>query len=142
MGADEEGTHERVKAHAGLCVTPRRHDWLADGNRVTKVISVASLSKCHGAPGPGLAGRSPAMLSCGGSWWWASSTPSSPGPRVDEVLALELFERRAPILGERRVLLDAGRQRTAAWVRANDNYVEWVRPRTATRSSLLSISSI
>ena len=51
MGADEEGTHERVKAHAGLCVTPRRHDWLADGNRVTKVISVASLSKCHGAPG-------------------------------------------------------------------------------------------
>ena len=52
-------------------------------------------------------------------------------PHVDEVLALELFERRAPILGERRVLLDAGRQRTAAWVRANDNYVEWVRPHAA-----------
>jgi hypothetical protein len=35
-------------------------------------------------------------------------------PRVDEVLALKLFERRAPILAERRVLLDAGWQRTAA----------------------------
>ena len=49
-------------------------------------------------------------------------------PRVDEALALKLIERRAPVLGERRVLLDAGLQRTAAWVRANGDYVEWVRP--------------
>ena len=49
-------------------------------------------------------------------------------PRVDEALALKLIERRAPVLGERRVLLDAGLQRTAAWVRANSDFVEWVRP--------------
>ena len=49
-------------------------------------------------------------------------------PRVDEALALKLIERRAPVLGERRVLLDAGMQRTAAWVRANSDFVEWVRP--------------
>lgn len=93
-----------------------------------KVISVASLSKCHGAPGLRIGwaitrdgelrrqlvvGKFNTIVSC---------------PRVDEVLALKLFERRAPILAERRVLLDAGLQRTAAWVRANSDYVEWVRP--------------
>lgn len=93
-----------------------------------KVISVASLSKCHGAPGLRIGwaitrdaalreqlviGKFNTIVSC---------------PRVDEALALRLFERRAPILAERRVLLDAGLQRTAAWVHANADYVEWVRP--------------
>lgn len=92
------------------------------------VVSVASLSKCHGAPGLRIGwaitrdaalyrqlvlGKFNTIVSC---------------PRVDEALALRLFERRAPILAERRVLLDAGLQRTAAWVRANANHVEWVRP--------------
>ena len=93
-----------------------------------KVISVASLSKCHGVPGlrigwaitrdPDLrrqlvVAKFNTIISC---------------PRVDEALALKLIERRAPVLGERRVLLDAGLQRTAAWVRANSDFVEWVRP--------------
>ncbi len=92
------------------------------------MISVASLSKCHGAPGlrigwaitrdPALrrqlvVGKFNTIVSC---------------PRVDETLALRLFEHRAPILAERRVLLDAGLQRTTAWVRANAEHVEWVRP--------------
>jgi aspartate/methionine/tyrosine aminotransferase len=93
-----------------------------------KVISVASLSKCHGAPGlrigwaitrdPDLrrqlvVGKFNTIISC---------------PRVDEALALKLVERRAPILAERRRLLDAGLRRTAAWARANTDLVEWVRP--------------
>jgi aspartate/methionine/tyrosine aminotransferase len=93
-----------------------------------KVISVASLSKCHGAPGLRIGwaltrdrelrrqlvvGKFNTIVSC---------------PRIDEALALRLFERSAPILAERRVLLDAGLQRTAAWVRANAGRVEWVRP--------------
>jgi aspartate/methionine/tyrosine aminotransferase len=92
------------------------------------VLSVASLSKCHGAPGLRIGwaitrdaalhrqmvlGKSNTIISC---------------PRVDEALALRLFERRAAILAERRVLLDAGLQRTTAWVRANADHVEWVRP--------------
>ena len=48
--------------------------------------------------------------------------------RAHCLLRAAVFERRAPVLGERRVLLDAGLQRTAAWVRANGDYVEWVRP--------------
>jgi aspartate/methionine/tyrosine aminotransferase len=93
-----------------------------------KVISVASLSKCHGAPGlrigwaisrdPDLrrqlvVGKFNTIISC---------------PRVDEVLALRLLERRGPILAERRQLLNAGLRRMTAWARANGDLVEWVRP--------------
>jgi aspartate/methionine/tyrosine aminotransferase len=92
------------------------------------VISVASLSKCHGAPGlrlgwaitrdPGLrqqltTGKFNTVVSCS---------------VVDEALALRVLERRAAISAERRVHLDAGLQRTAAWVRANNDFVDWVRP--------------
>ena len=93
-----------------------------------KVISVASLSKCHGAPGLRIGwvitrdaelrrqlvvGKFNTVVSC------------SP---VDEALALRLLEQRDEILAERRVHLHAGLQRTAEWVRTNGDYVEWVRP--------------
>ncbi len=93
-----------------------------------RIVSVASLSKCHGAPGlrlgwaitrdPGLrqqltTGKFNTVVSCSA---------------VDEALALKVFERRASIIAERRVHLDAGLQRTAAWVHANNDFVDWVRP--------------
>jgi aspartate/methionine/tyrosine aminotransferase len=93
-----------------------------------KVISVASLSKCHGAPGlrlgwaitrdPGLrlqliTGKFNTVVSCSA---------------VDEALALKVLEHRASILAERRVRLDAGLARTAAWVQTNDDFIDWVRP--------------
>jgi aspartate/methionine/tyrosine aminotransferase len=93
-----------------------------------RVISVASLSKCHGAPGLRIGwvisrdaelcrqlvvGKFNTVISC------------SP---VDEALALRLLDRRAAILAERRVHLHAGLQRTADWVQMNSDYVEWVRP--------------
>ena len=93
-----------------------------------QVISVASLSKCHGAPGLRIGwvvtrdaelrrqlvvGKFSTVVSC------------SP---VDEALALSLFDRKAAILAERRTHLYAGLQRVAAWVQANRDHVEWVRP--------------
>jgi aspartate/methionine/tyrosine aminotransferase len=93
-----------------------------------KVISVASLSKCHGAPGlrlgwvitrdPGLrlqliTAKFNTVVSCSA---------------VDEALALKVLEHRAAILTERRVRLDAGLQRTAAWAQANNDFIDWVRP--------------
>ena len=93
-----------------------------------KVISVASLSKCHGAPGlrlgwaitrnPGLrlqliTAKFNTVVSCSA---------------VDEALALKVLEHRASILAERRVRLDAGLARTAAWVQTNDDFIDWVRP--------------
>jgi aspartate/methionine/tyrosine aminotransferase len=93
-----------------------------------RVVSVSSLSKCHGAPGLRLGwaitrdaalrrqlvlGKFNTVLSC------------SP---VDEALALRVFAQREHIIGERRRQLAAGLQATAAWVQANAAFVEWVRP--------------
>jgi DNA-binding transcriptional MocR family regulator len=47
---------------------------------------------------------------------------------VDEALALKVLEHRASILAERRVRLDAGLRRTAAWARFNNDFIDWVRP--------------
>jgi aspartate/methionine/tyrosine aminotransferase len=93
-----------------------------------KVVSIASLSKCHGAPGLRLGwaitqdaalreqlvlGKFNTVISC------------SP---VDEMLALKVFEQRDRIIGERRRRLAEGVAATSDWVRANREFVEWVRP--------------
>jgi aspartate/methionine/tyrosine aminotransferase len=93
-----------------------------------KVISVASLSKCHGAPGLRLGWaitRDPALrrqLVLGKFNTVISCSP------VDEALALKLLERRDHILAARRRQLAEGIARTAGWVRENGDLVEWVRP--------------
>jgi len=93
-----------------------------------KVVSVASLSKCHGAPGLRLGwaiARDPALrrqLVLG-----KFSTVISCSP-VDEFLARRVLERRDRIIAARRVRLAQGLQRTADWVAANGRFVEWVRP--------------
>jgi aspartate/methionine/tyrosine aminotransferase len=93
-----------------------------------KVVVVASLSKCHGAPGLRLGwaiardrtlreqfvrGKFSTVISC------------SP---LCEALALKVFERRDSIIAERRTRLAAGLTATATWVRENRELVDWVRP--------------
>jgi len=93
-----------------------------------KVVTVAALSKCHGAPGlrigwvitrdPDLrqrlvTGKFNTVISCSA---------------LDEALAVKVLEQRERILGARRRMLAQGVQRTAAWARANAQYVDWVRP--------------
>ena len=93
-----------------------------------RVISCASLSKCHGAPGLRLGwaitrdaalkeqlvvGKFNTVVSC--------ST-------LDEALGLRVLERREAIVGERRRRLAEGLALTESWVRKNEASVEWVRP--------------
>jgi len=93
-----------------------------------RIVSVASLSKCHGAPGLRIGwaitrdaalrqqlvlGKFNTVISCS---------------RVDEALALDVLGTRERILEERRRLLADGLARTAAWVAQNGDHVEWVRP--------------
>ena len=94
----------------------------------SRVISCASLSKCHGAPGLRLG--------------WAITRDSALKEQLvvakfntviscsplDETLALHVLERRDQIIGERRRRLAEGLALTADWVRENDAFVEWVRP--------------
>jgi aspartate/methionine/tyrosine aminotransferase len=93
-----------------------------------KVISVASLSKCHGAPGLRIGWaitRDPALreqLVLGKFNTVISCSP------VDEALALKVLEQREPSTAERRRHLAEGLASTAEWVAANQSLVEWVRP--------------
>jgi aspartate/methionine/tyrosine aminotransferase len=92
------------------------------------ILSCASLSKCHGAPG----------LRVG----WAITTDRAlreelivakfntvvSGSPVDEFLAVKLLEQREPILRERRRRLGEGVAMVGRWVAEHDELVEWVRP--------------
>ncbi len=93
-----------------------------------KVVSIASLSKCHGAAGlrigwaitadPALRdqlvlGKFNSVVSCS---------------RVDEALALEVLEQDDAIMNERRAHLEEGLLNTASWVEQNGACVEWIRP--------------
>jgi aspartate/methionine/tyrosine aminotransferase len=93
-----------------------------------RVITVSSLSKCHGAPGLRLGfavtrdqglreqlvrGKFNTVISC------------SP---LDEALALRVLAQHDRIIGARRKHLGEGVARTAAWAAANRDLVDWVRP--------------
>jgi hypothetical protein len=93
-----------------------------------KVISCASLSKCHGAPGLRLGwaitrdkalreqlvvGKFNTVISC--------ST-------LDEAMAMRVFQQRDTIIGARRKQLSDGLARTADWAAAQGDLVDWLRP--------------
>lgn len=93
-----------------------------------RVISCASLSKCHGAPGLRLGWaitRDPALREQLVRGKFNTAIANS---AIDEALALKVFEQRDRIIGERRRHLADGLARTADWVRENDGFVDWVRP--------------
>jgi aspartate/methionine/tyrosine aminotransferase len=97
-------------------------------NLSPKVISVGSLSKCHGAAGLRIGwaitrdvelrrqlvvGKFTTVISCS---------------RVDEALALRLLAQRDRIIAERREFLAEALAKTAGWVNENADLIEWVRP--------------
>jgi aspartate/methionine/tyrosine aminotransferase len=93
-----------------------------------RVVSVASLSKCHGAPGLRLGWaitRDPAL--CGQLVLGKFNTVASCSP-IDEALALTVLEQRDRIIGDRREQLAAGLAMTARWVAENADFVDWIRP--------------
>ncbi|MDJ0683296.1 MAG: pyridoxal phosphate-dependent aminotransferase [Alphaproteobacteria bacterium] len=97
-------------------------------DRSSRVVSTASLSKCHGAPGVRLgwavtrdrALRDQIML---GKFHTVISLSA-----IDEFLALKVLQNRARILNDRRQRLGDGLDACAHWVEANAELVEWIRP--------------
>lgn len=93
-----------------------------------RLISCASLSKCHGAPGLRLGWaitRDPALREQIKLGKFTSVICNS---AVDEALALRVLERRDAILDERRGHLGECLARVADWVASERGFVEWVRP--------------
>jgi aspartate/methionine/tyrosine aminotransferase len=93
-----------------------------------RVVTAASLSKCHGAPGLRLGWaitQDPAIREqlVRGKFNTVVSAPA-----IEELLALRVLALRERILGERRSILAACLEKTQHFVERNAESIEWVRP--------------
>ncbi|MEU4292213.1 pyridoxal phosphate-dependent aminotransferase [Kribbella sp. NPDC026596] len=93
-----------------------------------KVVTVASLSKCHGAAGLRIGWIVSTDADLVGQLVTAKFNTVVSASPVTEALALRVFEREDEIFAVRRPLLEEGLAITGEWVRANDDAVEWIRP--------------
>ncbi len=93
-----------------------------------RVISCASLSKCHGAPGLRLGWLITRDTALRERLVTAKFNTIISCSVVDEALALAVFQRQDKILGDRRRHLAQGLAQTAAWVARHGEQVAWVRP--------------
>jgi aspartate/methionine/tyrosine aminotransferase len=93
-----------------------------------RIVSSASLSKCHGAPGlrTGWAVTGNKALREQLTLGKFNTTISS--SLVDEALAALVLRDQDRIVGERRAHLQVTLARTAEFVRAHEKLVDWVRP--------------
>jgi aspartate/methionine/tyrosine aminotransferase len=93
-----------------------------------RIISIASLSKCHGTPGLRLGWvitRDPSLRE---QLAVAKFNTVISCSAIDESLAVKVFQQRDRLADERRQHLAEGLARTADWVSRNAHYVDWVRP--------------
>lgn len=93
-----------------------------------RVMTTASFSKCHGAPGLRVG-----WLTCHSHELMqqlvlAKLNTVISCSVVDELLALEIFRQRHLLLKTRQTLLGEAVEIAADWVSRNSRYVEWVRP--------------
>lgn len=93
-----------------------------------RVISIASLSKCHGAPGLRLGWAITRHEDLRRQLTLAKFNTVISCSTLDEALALRVLERRADILAMRQKRLAAGVALTEEWAHRNQNLVEWIRP--------------
>jgi aspartate/methionine/tyrosine aminotransferase len=96
--------------------------------RAARVITVASLSKCHGAPGLRIGWAIVHDRGVRDQLVTAKFNTVISCSRVDEALALQVLARRDRILQARSVDLSRKLAVTAQWVRRNELFIEWVRP--------------
>jgi aspartate/methionine/tyrosine aminotransferase len=92
-----------------------------------RTLCVASLSKCHGAPGLRIGWAITRDAALRDRLVAAKFNTVVSCSRVDEMLALEVLRQRDR-MQERRGWLQQKLAITAQWVRRNESYIQWVRP--------------
>lgn len=93
-----------------------------------RIISVASLSKCHGAPGLRIGWaitKDPALRE---QLVLAKFNTVISNSTIDEALALRVFAKLDDIFSVRKEQLREGYRRTENWVTTNSELVEWNAP--------------
>lgn len=93
-----------------------------------KVVSVASLSKCHGAAGLRIGWIVSTDEALVEQVKLAKANTVVSAPPLTEALAVRVFELEEQILAVRRRQLAEGLAATEVWVRENHDLVEWIRP--------------
>ena len=97
-------------------------------NLSNRIITTASFSKCHGAPGLRVG-----WLTCHSTELMrqlalAKLNTVISCSVIDELFATEVFRQRHSILKTRQTLLAEAVELTADWISQNDRRLEWVRP--------------
>jgi aspartate/methionine/tyrosine aminotransferase len=127
---------ERICPQAFLLVDETYREAVYGGNALRdsvagldeRIVSCASLSKCHGAPGlrtGWVITRSKALREQLTLGKFNTTISTS---LVDEALAAQVLRDQDRIVGERRVHLQLTLERTAEFVRGHEELVDWVRP--------------
>ncbi|MBI2717236.1 MAG: pyridoxal phosphate-dependent aminotransferase [Rhizobiales bacterium] len=93
-----------------------------------KIITGASVSKAHGAPGLRIGWLTVRDRALRDRLTIAKMNIVLSGSKLDETLAAIVLENREKILSARRGMLADGLAQVATWVDANRKHVEWVRP--------------
>jgi hypothetical protein len=93
-----------------------------------RVVCVASISKCYGAPGLRLGWVVTRDRDLRARLVRAKFNTVISCPALDEEIAVRVFENRQRLIAERRPFLARCLDVMQAWVRANESYVDWVRP--------------
>lgn len=94
----------------------------------SQVITVASLSKCHGAPGVRIGWAIARDRHVREQLVLGKFNTAICNSALDEILALRILEQRERILRDRRVILAQCVATTQAFVNANGELIEWIRP--------------
>jgi aspartate/methionine/tyrosine aminotransferase len=94
----------------------------------SQVITVASLSKCHGAPGVRIGWAIARDTHVREQLILGKFNTAICNSALDEILALRILEQRERILRERRIILAHCVATTQAFVQANGELIEWIRP--------------
>ncbi|MCF8482519.1 MAG: pyridoxal phosphate-dependent aminotransferase [Rhodospirillum sp.] len=93
-----------------------------------RVVTIASLSKCHGAPGLRLGWVITRNAALRDQLILGKFTTVVSHSAVDEALALRVLARQTTLIADRRPVLGRGLARTEALVTANADLLDWVKP--------------
>lgn len=94
----------------------------------SRVVSVASLSKCHGASGLRIGWAITRDKTLREQLVLSKFNTVISCSTIDEALALRVFAVRDRILAERRRRLAEGLERVEDWIAENADLVDWARP--------------
>ncbi len=93
-----------------------------------KVITTASLSKCHGTPGLRIGWAITTDAGLRQQFVLGKFNTAIACAALDEVLALHVLDQHDRLIAERRGQMTDNLRLTADWIVRNAAYVEWVRP--------------